>query len=345
MAVALLGSVQSSNARADTAAPKVEVTWRGPNDCARERFVDGLAHHLSASDAGPVAIAVDVTSEATTWRLRATLVADGKTFATREFSARSCEAVCDAAALATAIAVDPMHVVEPPAVAPSDPEPEPVPVRVFVPDLDLDLDLDLALALAPDLSATIAEPEPIDGPTPPTHRTRAPRLTHATLGIAALLDGGALPGVGAGPSASLGLLRRHLRIDLIGTWRAPVVVRAPAERNQGARIDLFTIGARVCGVVNPARTIELPLCAGVDAGLLRGRGFGLAKDRTARLLWSAAVASSGVTWVFHRHLAISLRTEVGVPLARHEFAVAGHDAFDAVAPVFGRGLLGLEVRS
>lgn len=331
MAVALLGAALPSNARADTAAPKVEVTWRGPDDCARERFVDGLAHHLSASEAGPVAIAVDVTTDAATWRLQATLVADGKTFATREFSARSCEAVSDAAALATAIAVDPMHVVEPPVVAPSEPAPDLVPVPLPEPQ--------------PELSTVIDAPEPIDRSITPPRRSKPVRLTHATLGIAALLDGGALPGVGVGPSASVGVQRRHLRIELVGTWRTPVTVRAPSDRSQGARIDLFTIGARTCGVVNPAKTIEIPLCAGMDTGLLRGRGFGLADDRTARLLWSAAVGSSGVTWVFHRHVAIALRSEIGVPLARHEFAVAGHDAFDAVAPVFGRGLLGLEVRS
>lgn len=352
MAVALLGSAWSSTARADTAAPQVDVTWRGRDDCARERFVDGLAHHLGASDAGPVAIDVEVTGDATTWRLRATLVADGKMFATREFSARSCEAVSDAAALATAIAVDPMHVVEaePPALEPGPRAPASATVDIPVP---------LARDVPPPHDAAIVDaaaptPTPVssdgsnDGSRAPFARrsasTRA-RGIRAVLAASAMVDAGALPGVGVGPNASLGLLRRRLRVELVGGWRAPVVVRAIGVRDEGARVDLFTIGARACGVVRPARVIELPLCGGLETGMLRGRGFGLARDRTARLPWSAVVASSGLLWVVSRRFAVSLRTEIGVPLQRHEFAVAGHASFDAVAPVFGRGLLGLEVRS
>ncbi len=317
-------------------APRVDVTWHGPESCPRGRFDDALARHLAESEVGPVEVSAEVGEQQGRWQLVATLAMGGESFAPRTFSARSCEAVVDAAALAAAIAIDPLHVADEPASSSAEP-PEATtaaPTRT----------IEIAAPTEAVTSSSTRPPVQRREPAPRTNRSRRTSPTRGFVSIAAALDGGALPGLGAGLGAGLGLVRKRLRLELVGGWRAPVRVRSVDDASIGARIDLFTIGARACGVVRPARRIELPLCAGLESGMVRGRGFGLEPDATARLLWLAAVASGGVTWVANDHFALFGRAELGVPLVLHEFAIARLDTIDRVAPVLGRGLFGLEVR-
>ncbi|HWB76305.1 MAG TPA: hypothetical protein VG755_15145 [Nannocystaceae bacterium] len=312
---------------ASLGSPRVDVVWSGPESCPRDRFVDALAHHLASSDAAPVEVAAEVVEDGGAWRLSATLSARGQTYAPRSFAGRSCEAVVDAAALATAIAIDPLHVDDAPEVALPEPEPATPPIAApVVPDA-------VAPPVAPSRTIAVRTPTRV-----------APPRVRGFLALAGTIDGGALPGVGGGLVASGGVIRRKLRIELSAGWRAPVRVRSLDDRDVGARVQLVTAGARVCRTITPTRALELPLCAGVDAGVLRGRGFGLAPNRTAYLPWIAPIAAVGVSWSATDRLALFARSELGVPLLHRELAIRGLSAIDRVAPVFGRGVAGVEVR-
>lgn len=315
---------------ASLGSPQVDVVWSGPEACPRDRFVDGLVHHLASSDAAPVEVAAEVVEQDGEWRLTATLSARGETYAPRSFTGRSCATVVDAAALATAIAIDPLHV-------------------------DDDLALPEPTVVEPTIDERVIEDHvaPQQDPRPAYVRSSAPaqvartptrRRVRGMLAIAGSIDGGALPGVGGGLVASGGFIRRKLRIELSASWRAPVRVHSLEDRDLGARVQLLAVGARACRTITPTRALELPLCAGVDAGVLRAHGFGLSPNRTATLPWVAAIAAAGVSWSATDRLVLFARSELGVPILQQELAIRHLATIDRVAPVFGRGLAGVEVR-
>lgn len=314
---------------ASLGSPQVDVVWSGPDACPRDRFVDALAHHLASSDAAPVGVAAEVVEQAGAWRLTATLSARGETYAPRSFAGRSCEAVVDAAALATAIAIDPLHVEDAPDLA--VPEPAADEPAVAEPQERIAAD---------EVSPPVVASRTIAPTRVAAKRTRVRGL----FAIAGTIDGGALPGVGGGLVASAGIIRRKLRLELSASWRAPVRVRSLEDRDVGARVQVIAAGARACRTITPTRALELPLCAGVDAGVLRGRGFGLSPDRTTTLPWIAAIAAAGVSWSATDRLALFVRSELGVPILQQELAIRGLATIDRVAPVFGRAAAGLEVR-
>lgn len=322
-------------ATASAGAPSLEVQWSAPESCPRERFVDALGRHLAGSRTPAVRVAAEVVQDGDTWRIETTLD-EGRT--PRRFAGRSCEAVVDAAALATAIAIDPLHVEDGPAdvdaapVVPAAivPEPSAIPTRSTVGTSQV-------------TTPRVATQRRADR-APPTRRPPARRRTRAIGWAALALDGGALPGVGLGPALGLGVVHGALRAEVLGSWRAPVRVRALEDPQVGATIDLLEAGLRLCGVVRPTARLELPWCGGVDVGRLRGRGFGLEESRSASLWWTALVGATGVHWRVIDRLALFARAEAVVPLRHHAFAIAGLATLDRVSPVSGRGLLGVEVR-
>lgn len=317
-------------AAAHARAPSLEVQWSAPESCPRDRFVDALARHLADSRTPAVRVAAVVVQDGETWRIETTLD-EGRT--PRRFAGRSCEAVVDAAALATAIAIDPLHVEETDAVAVDASAPI-VPEPAVIAETTT-----LVTPVHPSAAPTVRRAARV-----PPRRVPARRRTRA-LGWAALaIDGGALPGVGLGPALGLGVAHGALRAELVGAWRAPVRVRALEDPRVGARIDLLEVGARLCAVVRPTARLELPWCGGLDVGRLRGRGFGLEDRRRASLWWSALVGAAGVHWRVTARVAVLVRAEVVVPLRHHAFAIAGLTTLDRVGPVSGRGLFGVEGR-
>ena len=345
----IVAALGEGTARARTAAPEVDVEWSAPEGCPRERFVDALHQHLVDSNATGVRVAARVWTANGAWAVETTLTFDGGARTPRRFAGKSCEAVVDAVALATAIAIDPIRVVE---ATPSEPEPEPEPEPAPEPGSRAD---------PPDQVPTPPQgPDSVQVPPATTPRrpmpdadARArprtpPRLrskrTRAAVGAAAAFDGGALPGFGLGVTGGAALLRPRLRAELLAGWRAPVRVHAESPNSAGASIDLLHLGARLCGVVPATRRIELPFCAGLDVGRVRGRGFGLDDARTAALWWTSVVAGAGLHWVATARFAVITRAELGVPLRHHAFVIAGLGTLDRISPVYGRALVGFEVR-
>jgi hypothetical protein len=340
--VAALGE---GTAHARGTAPEVDVEWTAPEGCPRERFVDALHRHLVDSDATGVRVAARVWTTEGAWAVETTLTFDGGARTPRRFAGKSCEAVVDAVALATAIAIDPVRVVEAmPELRGPAPEPEPgirtdAPDQVPAPPPEPD-----AVRIPPTTAARrpITDADARARPrTPPQPRSRR---TRAALGAAAAFDGGALPGFGLGVTGGAALLRPRLRAELLAGWRAPVRVRAASPNSAGASIDLLHLGARLCGVVPATRRIELPFCAGLDVGRVRGRGFGVVDARTAALWWTSVVAAAGLHWVATARFALVTRAELGVPLRHHTFVIAGLGTLDRISPVYGRALVGFEVR-
>ena len=158
-----------------------------------------------------------------------------------------------------------------------------------------------------------------------------------------------LGGGGFGPTntgyaslaGSVALIGDRWRVAIDGRW----AVRRSVVRDGGAggQFDAWLAGAVGCYV--PGRSkLELPVCAGVEAGQVRGQGLETLPtvDRAA-FPYVALRLAPGITWVPIERLAIGFDLELAAPLTRGEFVV---DAIvvQRVVPVTVRGMLGIEIR-
>ena len=192
----------------------------------------------------------------------------------------------------------------------------------------------------PEPEVTPREPEvaPADRPSDdPVDRRPTELLLAATGG----LELGAHPGVTGGPNLAFGLAWHRLRLEIGGWFLAP---RTTNREGANVRVLSGAAAARGCGRLHLQR-VEVPLCAGIEAGASRGEGRGAPDPREATGLWVAPIVAGGVHgWVIPR-LAIVGRIEVAVPITRTAFEV--RDPGDPVElfrpePVSGRIWIGIE---
>jgi hypothetical protein len=277
-----------------------------------------------------LAVEVDVAIDGDRWRANLTLIdADGRS--QRSFTAESCAALAEATALIVAVTLDPVAVAsfhasvaasgEP---EPPEPEPEPEPVAPREPPPEL----------AP-IDLTLSSTTTVDGP-----EQRWPE----GLRVGLSLHGG----VGWGPTAALhapvggrvGLFGSRWRVELGGRYSTPRTI----ESNLAAGIfDAWVVEGRGC-FVPTARTVEFPLCPGVEFGSVRGRGVPPTSDPLRRsFLWVAPSLSQGISWAPVERFAIGLELGLMVPVTRGRFVVA-QSRINNLAVVGGRALVVLELR-
>ena len=281
----------------DASAGPITVRWSGPGECERaERVRQRIATDLGER-VPPATTEIDVAVAGDGRGWHATLAIRGPAATQRRLGAPDCDALADAVALVSVIAVDPFALVpQVHAITSTD---------VVVPAP--------APGLTPDAEATrlVRAPTPAPRRVVPRSRPAIHAALRAELGISAF----ALPGVG--PVVGLAPI-----VDG-GRWRLEVPVRwsLPRERlvraGIGGRLQLVAGNPRGCWV--PGRgAIGVPLCAGVEAGAMiaRGRGNALARTTTAASGWIAATLSVAVTWRVHRRFSTWLAVEGAVPFGR-----------------------------
>lgn len=327
------------------AAEAVQLTWEAPAACGDEAAVRrGLAAYLredTAVEAGTGVRAEAVVEEVDgVFRLRLrTETSSGVT--TRETTAEDCSVLVEATALIVAIAVDPSAVVarsdevpEPPEPAEPEPiEPEPVEPEPIEPEPS-----------ETEPSPASERPEGVDLVGAGDAEPGPPLPVRFGMRVSGGVDVGVLPAVAGGVRLTGAVLGRGWRAELRGDAWLPRT--ALAEDQLGARISLWSVGARGCGVPGVARVgLEFPLCGGVEAGAMRGDPVGDRVDGgvTVREPWVAAGASAGLAWSPRRFIALVAQAELTVPLRRAGFRV-GEIELHRAGPVGGRGLVGLEAR-
>ncbi|MCY1064481.1 hypothetical protein OV090_06900 [Nannocystis sp. RBIL2] len=166
----------------------------------------------------------------------------------------------------------------------------------------------------------------------------------ATLGLGAGIGAGALPGVSALLRAAVGLRGRHWSVALTQSFWLPRDLPAAGDPDVGGRMWLAATGVQGCGIVGKGR-VEAPLCAGVAAGVLRGRGIGdLAASYRATSAWAAATVGPSLHVRVAPRVALTLGAELLVMLTRVRFEVAQAGEVCCSAPVGATGTLGVEVR-
>jgi hypothetical protein len=104
-------------------------------------------------------------------------------------------------------------------------------------------------------------------------------------------------------------------------------------------------GARGCFVAPFAEDrLELPICAGIEAGVIRGRGVGMTPSpSSATQPWAAVGLGPGVRYVANKWIALHLEVDLVAALLRGGFTI-GDLIAQSQAPIGVRALAGLEVR-
>lgn len=150
-----------------------------------------------------------------------------------------------------------------------------------------------------------------------------------------------LPGVGAGGGLSVGYLRKHLRLDLMGAGQLNRTQWYPGAP-VGGDFALWRVGLRACVVFGSGK-VSTPICGGADTGMLTATGVGVDSARTERRPWSSVFADVDMVWHVRPRLGLVVTSRGLVPLVRQQFYMGDRGTLVTTSP-FGIEIgLGLEI--
>ena len=345
--VALLNTAPAGGGR------PVDLRWDAPKRCPdeaalREQVDEILGGTLTQPRSRQLSVIAVVRDEGETLALRVFAVTEAGTRERALRYDRDCALLTRAAAVVIAITIDPASIgrlspealtlLEPP--KPDEGPPLSVPVEEPAP------------AEAPTEAPAEAPPEPEPEPEPaprvltppvPVTPTVARRRPRGALRVLGGLGVGEMPAVGGGVSGAVALIFRHLRLEVQASLWPARRLRLVGLETAGADFLLWTLGPRVCGVLHPHRLLEVPLCAGAEAGQVHVTGVGLQNSQRARVPWLAGVVAPSVVVVPRRRMALWLAPELVVP-SRATYSIEGVGPIFRAQPVAGRFMAGIELR-
>jgi hypothetical protein len=253
----------------------------------------------------------------------------------RSFSANDCAKLTDAIVLVVGVTVEELATIR--AITPEPiPEPEPPPAPKSEPEPEPEPEPESEPAPEP-------EPEPVEVMEIATSEP-VPRRLRTRVGLRAFGGGGYGPTRGGhgNVGGALALFGDRWRWELSASWSTPRIVRA--ESDLRGSFQAWSIGTRGCFVPIAANVLELPLCAGLEAGEVAGRGLApLPVTRSAGIPWVAPNLAQGLWWAPIERLAIGIELELLVALTRGRFVVSDIEV-ERIAAIGVRGLAGIEVR-
>jgi hypothetical protein len=305
--------------------PLVSLSWQGSNVCIdRDRAVARLREMLPElpeqipDEQGRIAVSVEITDTDARVRFVSPRGTDERSIAVSD-AGSTCESLVSAVVLVIAIAVE-----------------------ARVDEIEVELDEPEPQSKPPE-----QQPEPVLAPAAEPPVEPSPTVERRVRGHLGLLGGGGYGPIDAGMGVAaleLGVHGRWWRASLRGVWVPPRVTQGTAPNSIG-RYDGGFGGARGCVVPPLARgRLELPVCAGIEAGVLRGRGVGSTPNPTsATQPWVAVELGPGLLYMPNRWLALGLELDLVVALLRGGFTIGGEIA-QRQAPVGARALAKLEVR-
>lgn len=309
-------------------APQPPVRWNAPAGCPdRTRVrsqIEALLDRPLASDE----LRLEGTIEASPsgWRLSLSTQV-GTLVDERTLDANDCTVLADAAALVAVVMLDPVKAadrIEEDAAA-----------------------AELARQSPPSTEPASAPELPPPNPEPAEDPVVEPKPRYQPL-VWARLRGGGEYGVVPGGTGSFDLAlalggfgpAQRLRVELAGLY---AIGREATSRDGRVRVHLGAVAPRFCAAL-PAGPVEIPLCAGVEVGAMRGDDAG---GKTTHALWIAGHLEPGVRWSFSERASLWASAQVVVPMRYPKFELRRDDGTQSVyqpEPVAARGLLGIEIR-
>lgn len=330
--------------------PPPAVSWRAPASCPdRAAVLRGVEARLGRPlRPGELAFTgvVDVHATPPLYRLSLRLRVGGHS-EQRSLGAETCGALVDATAVLAALVVTN----NPPPQRPQILAPTIPPPPTITPPPSEPPGLEIPPPPLPDEPEP--EPERPDTPAPaiapppaaPTFTTPAPSAPpRPTLGgflrVHGGLELGALPRFTGAVGLAAGLLWRRARLELQAVYLPP---RTGTTALGPVRADL--IAGAVHGCARPGRgSFEIPLCAGLELGAMRGSA---PDGRAAANWWLAGVISAGLALHVHPRWTVWTALQSATAIIKPNFVAAGPG--DPVtlfqsALTTGRLLLGVEVK-
>lgn len=355
LAVLTLGSVPAEVPEAG-AIEAIALRWSVPTGCPDIEQARALVERLVPSTEAE--LQADVTIDAVAGGFVGTLaLSAGPSPTIRRLQAEDCTVLARAMAVVIAVSLDPIAAAEAPRMLPAVPEPGPMEA------IEVDAKLEGERASGGGRStngrkrALERGNDEREVGRPEREPERGVAGAHASIEpppVGSRMEGGLRIGAGVGglllPNAGLGLSlapflgtgRIHVRA--VAQYWAPQTVAFDPQRDVAGELQLVTGGVRVCPQLRWDR-VRIPLCAGVDAGAVLGRGTGydLVTSRSAREPWAGAVLEPGVTVGVTSRVSLWFALEGVVSLYRPRFAVAGAPESWTAGAGAVRGLFGVQV--
>jgi hypothetical protein len=313
-------------------SPAVELHWDAPPGCPAASDVEARLAEYTGGVEPEQPLRVDARVEAEPdgqrWHLRLAITR-GDQQEVRELHDAACEGLAESAAVLVAIAIAPDRVADVP-VPTQDGSVSPAIVEPPAPTADVRTEVDDAPA-----ASDVVTPEPRAPPWAPMH------VSMRASGGASI---GWLP-IGGDIGLALAVYWRRLRLELAGAYGHRRRVRFDDLPSSGADVSGWAVGARACYVFHPTRWLDLPCCAGLEAGQVIGRPVQLIEGRLGRPTWAAGVLAPALRFVVHPRVALWLSPEVQVSITRPTLRVAAEREPLFVAAGAGARLhAGIELR-
>lgn len=245
----------------------VELQWRAPDECppsanVRDQITRFVADGAQTGTVDRVKVDAVIVKSGDRYVLELDLQLPTGALHKR-IEADKCEVLASATALVMAVMLDPTAVVE----TVDKPEaPPPIPET--------------------------APPKPAPTPPPPVPKKRR---VQGIVRVLAAGSFGALPRFGGAFGGSIGARIGRARVEATAFGELPQRATQSQQRDAGAELDLWTVGARGC-FAPAVKRVDFPLCAGVEGGQMRARGFGLQLQRRAAAPWLAFPFGGAVMW-------------------------------------------------
>lgn len=310
------------------------VRWSAPAECPDEAaLVQRITALVPGATGEGVAVEVDLRRESTRLLGRLALRTPwGST--TRELEAERCDAVLEATALLVAIAIEPLRTEQ--ALAREQtlaPAPAPAPVVPASPPPSSRAPAPIAPAERP--------PEPAEAEPSAAASARA---IQGTLRVEGGLAAGLLPEPGTTAAIAAGVRYGLLRVGAHAMlWPAQRALH-PGDRTVSATLRPWAAGVHGCG--GPRwRSLELPVCLGLDAGAMQGEGRGaLVRADAAVRPYLALRLGPALAWSPVPALALWLGADLSTTLLRPGFSIEGLGAIHSAGWVSGRVFFAVEAR-
>ena len=294
------------------------VVWSAPASCPVQATVEAsiaeLAGRVPLTD--EIRVQAQVEQRTDDWELRLTTTTGG-TQTTREqvLHADSCESLADATALLVAVLMDPIAT-----AGTLSRRPAPL--------------------VRPRQPAPVARVERRPAPEPAAAPPIKPKWA---LGVQ-LGVGGEYQAVPRGTGgARFGFLvhRPGFELRIMGSYWLPR--RTSSDGQPGAVVQLGTAGLSPCWVPTVGR-IQLPVCAGLEAGGIRGDGIEVDRARGPTIAWLAATVGPGIRWWVRPRVALVAGLEGYGALLRPQLTLGDDSRVLHEPSTLGfRGLLGVSI--
>lgn len=299
-----------------------EFRWDAPPGCPSEDEVVAtvertLERSLAEVDGRHISVIARARPGNDGWDLKVWTVTLDET-RERTLQTTDCATAAEAAAVFAAMAIDPPPVTEepePPVEPKQTPESPPEPVE------------------APPKPRPEPQPEPAPAPTVELH-------------VAALAgpSWGSTPGVAGLAGVMLSAQRKRFRAEVDVRYGFTQQARYANRPTVGAELQQAFVVVRGCGLLRPDSAVQLPLCGGIEAGALVGRGRGVERARTDSIPWLAVQARTGLLGWVHPRIGLSVGVEPFVALYRPAFRISPVGVLWRPEAAGVRGMAGVEIR-